>query len=491
MKNLVMNKTFAKPLAAATALALAMSLSPLAAFAQTPGGNDVADTPFTVTGIAEGDTVKAYQVFDADIDASNNLTYTAKVSGLPEAYDTIGEISAQKDGRVVANAIAPAVTATEATYSGVADENGQVTFKLDSGYYLVTVTTTSGNTKLYQTMLVNASPAIDAQGQYAPADLESIAAKSENVPAPTKVIVNGDGPTTKATDQYSVGDTVKFRIDGTIPSYPSDATNVTYILTDTPDKGLSVDKDSFVIKDAKGEVIAPYYYELLVGYYGTYSVRFLDSYVKGHTGQAVTVEYSAVVSSIDKITGKVGNQVTGMFNPNPYDETTVKTEPDKVTDQTYGFTFKKVGKDDQGNTNALAEAEFTIYDADGNVVTYMDPTGGLHEDGKVLSDSNGYVYANGLQAGTYTIKETKVPSGYQKVNDFTIILDESDTSDSPATADVQETNFDITTADVVDPKQGSLPTTGGAGTIALTAGGILLVVGGSVVILRSRRRSQM
>ena len=84
--------------------------------------------------------------------------------------------------------------------------------------------------------------------------------------------------------------------------------------------------------------------------------------------------------------------------------------------------------------------------------------------------------------------ETGVPAGYQKVDPFNISLDETDKGDSPATPNVTEKNFDVNTADVTDPKQGQLPTTGGAGTVAFTAGGILLIAGGAVVVFRSRKR---
>ncbi len=472
---------------AAAALSAGLLLSPMTALAQTVGGNDVADASFTVTGVNQGDTVKAYQVFDADIDASNNLTYTTKVENLPSGYTTAADLVG-KNGRTVADAIAPVVTGTTPTYSGVAGTDGKATFSLDSGLYLVTVTSTSGNTKIYQTMLVNASPQVSATGSYVPADLEDVEAKSEEVTKPTKEIVIGSN-TTKETDQYSVGDTVNFRITGTIPSYPSNATKVTYSLTDVPQVGLSVDQDSFVVKNASGSIVDAANYKLTVSD-GKYTIAFSEDYIKKNAGQTVKVEYSAVVNSVNTTTGKVGNQAYGTFNPNPYEETTADTDPDKTEDQTYGFTFRKVGKNDKDVLSPLAGAEFTIYDANGKAVTYMDASGAQHTDGKVTSDAYGYVYANGLKAGTYTIKETGVPSGFQKVNDFTIALDESDTSDSPATSNVQETNFDVTTTDVEDPKQGVLPSTGGAGTVALTAGGILFVAGGSAALLASRRRNQ-
>ena len=129
-------------------------------------------------------------------------------------------------------------------------------------------------------------------------------------------------------------------------------------------------------------------------------------------------------------------------------------------------------------------------DKEGNPVMYIDAEGEPHTDGKVVSDANGYVYVNGLENGTYIVTETKVPSGFQKIEPFNVTLN-ADTAngDADSTSDVTEVNFN-NAGEKIDPKTGSLPTTGGAGTIALTAGGILLVAGGSIVILRSRRRSQ-
>ena len=186
-------------------------------------------------------------------------------------------------------------------------------------------------------------------------------------------------------------------------------------------------------------------------------------------------------------TGKVGNKAFGTFSPNPYSQGNVNTKPKDPWAQTYGFSFRKLGD----KNAALAGAEFTVTDAGGKPVTYVDASGTTHTNGVVASDSNGYVYVNGLKAGTYKVSETKVPSGYQKIADFTVELSaDSAKSDTLATDGVTETNFNVSTPDKVDPKQGVLPTTGGAGTIALTAGGVLLVVGGGIVVARFRNREQ-
>lgn len=84
----------AKRCGPALALAVAaLSLAPPAALAAPTSPTDVADTTLTVGDLLPGDTVSAYLIADADIDAANNLTYTM-APGLPAAYDTIDEIAA-------------------------------------------------------------------------------------------------------------------------------------------------------------------------------------------------------------------------------------------------------------------------------------------------------------------------------------------------------------------------------------------------------------
>ena len=472
--------------AVAAVLVAGLALSPAVSLAKTAGANDVDDAPITITGINDGDTVKFYQIFDADIDGSNNLTYTTMVDGLPEEYDSAAKVAKETDGRKVADAIAPTVTAGTAKYTAEAAD-GKVTQSLDSGLYLVTVTTTSGTTKIYQTMLIDASPKAGSNGKYAPAVLENKAAKSQDVPAPDKKVVPGDGvgAAGKLTDTYSVGEVAKFQIDATIPSYPSNATHATFSVTDVPEAGLKVDQTSIKVYDGtdlNNPVDSSNYTVVPNG--DSFTVKFNWDYLKTRGSQKVRIEYQAEVVAINVETGKVGNKAYGTFTPNPYEDNEVSTDPADPQIQTYGFVFKKVTP----TGTALPGAEFTINNADGPVA-YIDANGVKHDDGKVVSDANGYVHVNGLAAGTYYLEETGVPAGYQKVDNFEITLDETDNGDSPATPGVNEKNFDVSTADVADPKQGSLPTTGGAGTVAFTAGGILLIAGGAVVVFRSRKRN--
>lgn len=474
---------------AIAALLAGLTLSPAPAMAKT-STTDVADSSFTLTNIAKGDVVSAYQVFDADIDGTNNLTYTSKVTGLPEAYDTIEEMQAERDGRKLADAISARVLASPDTpkQTATAGSDGRATLTLDSGYWLVVVTSNSGVTKVYQTLLVDATPAV-SNGAYVTKTFEPTTPKTLDVPAPDKKIVDAGGSAGQSSNSYGMGDTARFQIGATIPNYPADATHITYSVTDQPDAGLDVDLNSFKVTNGDDTLKEGRDRDYTVKDNGdhTYTVHFTHNYIVAHPGQTVSITYGAKVTAVNMQTGKVGNKAFGTFSPNPYTAGNVNTEPKDPWAQTYGFSFRKLGDKDA----ALAGAQFTVTDAAGKPVTYVDASGTAHTDGVVASDSNGYVYVNGLKAGTYKVSETKVPSGYQKIADFTVELSaDSAKSDTLATDGVTETNFNVSTPDKVDPKQGVLPTTGGAGTIALTAGGVLLVVGGGIVVARFRNREQ-
>lgn len=114
-------------------------------------------------------------------------------------------------------------------------------------------------------------------------------------------------------------------------------------------------------------------------------------------------------------------------------------------------------------------------------------------------DENGFVKFTGLEAGTYTLSETKVPAGYNPLSDieFTISWTAPTGTITPtstctwsvnegsAVEYVAETGtFRIT---VENQKGSTLPETGGIGTqIFYVLGGILLV--GAVVLLITKKR---
>lgn len=469
-------------LAPLLALVLALALAPTAASAAPTSDYDVADSTVTITGLLDGDTVTAYLIADADIDENNNLSYTF-ASGLPEAYDSVEELAAvTSDGssfveRSDMQSAAAAIASSIATGSGVASataDGDTAMLTLGSGYYLVRVTSTSGETRVYQNMVVDVSPVANADGNYDPKDDQELAVKSTGVDV-QKGVGSAYAP---RTDAYQVGDAVPFKVTTAIPNYPKPALYATFAITDTPTAGLSIDTDSITVT---GATTSDY---TISATEAGYTITFNEEFILDNPGQAIEVTYEATLTS-DAFSHDpedvTGNTAKVTFNPNPYSDGTSEPESTTVV-QTYGYVFPKVDADGA----ALAGAIFTLYDSNGNVV--KDENGADITSTSTIVDGVAYVYFEDLKAGSYTAKETTVPAGHLKAPDQTFTLSESAcTDDNPATS-VVENNYLVETEPVVDPDQPSLPVTGGAGTFAVTAGGVILIAGALAVILKLRRR---
>ena len=484
MKNKLASHAFAKPMTAATALALAVSMSPVAAIAAPSSDNDVADSAITITGLQNNDTVSAYQIADIDINADNTLKY-AFATGVPEAYNSVDKLKGitsdgysftqGSDMQNAAAAIANGIVANGATTTATATGT-EATLTLPSGYYLVRVTSTSGTSKVYQNMVVDVTPKAQADGTYASHDAEKIAVKSTEVTV-TKTV---GSDYKEKTDSYQVGDTVPFKITTAIPNYPADSPNATFVIGDVPTAGLSIDVDSIKVDGADAAN-----YTLNASATG-YTIEFKKNFILEHPGQSITVTYNAKVtkdafSTSDSVTG---NTATVTFNPNPY-ATGTATPKDTTAVQTYGYVFDKTGKEGK----ALEGAVFTLCDTSGNPV--FDENGAEITSTSTVVGGKAYVYFSGLKSGDYKAKETTVPAGYAAVKDIEISVSSAEaTGDNPATTDVTENNFKVNTSSVQDPEAPALPVTGGAGTMAVTVAGVAFIGGAAYLIVRSRKRGE-
>ncbi len=492
--------------------ALIAAMSPVAAFAKTSGDGitDVADVNVTVSGLTAGDTATAYQVFDAYIDGNNVLQYKA-AQGLPSGYDTINGLKKPKDGesesdhaKAAADAYSQAFANKTATgvaspvTSTPADTDGKATFTgLDSGYWVVVVTSTSGKTKVYQPTTIDVSPA-EKDGKWdsnTRAALKGNQIKSQPVNVNKGVGEKGvDGNYVEKTDQYSVGESVPFKVTTNVPNYPADSTAATFKITDTPTAGLEIDPKSIKVKvgntlvwedgAAKNDGAAVFNTTPALATNG-YTFDFAPKYVLAHPGETVEITYNAKLTSAafshsaDDVTGNTA-QVT--FNPNPYSKDTAKPE-DKTKVQTYGFVFTKVDKDQK----ALEGAVFTLYDSNGNVVKDEN---GVKTSTSTIVNGNAYVYFEDLGAGTYTAKETTVPAGKTKADDVKFTLSETESTQNNPATDVTENNYSVLETPVVDGNQPLLPVTGEAGTLFITIGGVALIGAACIVVSRSRKRSE-
>ena len=107
----------------------------------------------------------------------------------------------------------------------------------------------------------------------------------------------------------------------------------------------------------------------------------------------------------------------------------------------------------------------------------------------VTSDENGLITIDGLSNGNYTLVETSAPAGYALADpvEFTInSVDEN--KDGIFEGKMYDFTGTAIVDEVVNPAE-ELPTTGGAGTVAFTAAGVVIMAGAAAFIIRSRKNN--
>ena len=104
---------------------------------------------------------------------------------------------------------------------------------------------------------------------------------------------------------------------------------------------------------------------------------------------------------------------------------------------------------------------------------------------ELVTDSKGNIKAEGLDADTYILTETKTLPGYNLLNDtITVVIDESGNETYKLTSTNDAPKDKIT---VVNEAGSQLPTTGGMGTTVLYIAGAVLVLGAGITLVVRRR----
>lgn len=267
-------------------------------------------------------------------------------------------------------------------------------------------------------------------------------------------------------------------------------------------------------------------------------INIRESYSKIKiTYTATANEKIAVVENNGNTTG---NQNTAYldYNNNPYekkaDETlTWQTDYDTATVYTYGIKVDKKSDTKEGGQDVyLPGAEFTLTKKDGATPIHFVYTGGtgttegtyrvatqaeINETGKTTTtltvgnensvNNKGKLTLSGLDVDAYILTETKAPAGYNLLSqpkEFTI-TDAKDNDAAPEAPEEDKNTPDgiidnknagdnnstgYISFDVINTQGFTLPTTGGMGTVLFTAGGVVLMGAGLVllvVFLRRRR----
>ena len=349
--------------------------------------------------------------------------------------------------------------------------------------------------------------------------------------------VNKNGTWQEAAD-YSVGDSINYKIDVTIPE------NIerlkTFTVTDTP-TGLTDKAETVVVKDGDTAIANENNSVYKVKQNGDdgFIVEFVPSAMAAYKGKTLTITYTAVLkdSAVTKTEGNP-NKVKLNYSKNVKQDEKPDTDEDKKTvqDEAVVYTFKihidKIA--DDGKQTPLEGVEFDLYkqvdhgtagaitDAEAKALGLDETKGWVKVNEEALkTNSEGILEVKGLENGTYKLVETKAKDGYNLLKapvdvsldiaykttwtetnhyengvwvkrDVTVKNEKFDAKEG-TNGGKQNGSKDgdgVISTTIINRKGFNLPTTGGFGTLLFSGIGVLLVVAGVGVLLSLKKKNR-
>ena len=455
-----MKKTMKKCLTLLLALAMLLAMAVPAA-AATPY-----DKTITFTGVAKGDTVKAYQLMKYDANYNEYIFHEGFKAFAANFYDSkkqsLEEHLAESTKEHLTALMINYAIMTDSAHGGVsfpqnpveaiADAKNEVKVTLEPGYYLLLVSTTAQNNRTYMPVTVFV--------QVKNGNVRVYAAGSEITDDPTAVFKYEDGPAvnvrvsddSRATTQWKetaggrVGETMDFYMEVSIPAYESEDVAISSLIAKCQLAGLNYVADSMkatTLPKADSDAVEGAIKGTTVGADGNLTVELNYSKIRNAaTGRGLIYLHFKATVAPDAVTKSEASATAKLEYVFSMEAGNTKTTADSTAAvYNYDFTLFKKSNEliDPSNAGSghrpLAGAGFILYadeamntpvsmvkvDATTTTDAYYRPataaeitagTGIVTKMDANMGNDKNTLSIRGLDVGSYYVKETKTPSGY-------------------------------------------------------------------------------
>lgn len=518
-----MKKLVSRFMAVLMAMTMILSMSMTVFAAEAPKGI------LTVNNTVAGKTLDLYQIFTATKNKAGNVAYTLN----PE-YESFFKENVNGASELTGEALSEKAYEYVKTQVGEDGKNGvnfakaMLTWILSntSGVDAThkTVTTATGSTEIanlaygyYVVYPLGATDTSTAPGTGQ--DYTSVASLVSVTDTTVSINMKSNYPTVvkkvndKNADDVNIGDTVTYTLTSKVPDMTGYNSYV-FNFKDTLSAGLTFKEitsvkvgNTTINKVEAGEEANDTYTLTKDGQKITITMNNFLASNANKAGQEIKVTYTATLNK-DAVTGFDANKnsATVEYSDKPGTNNKGESEPSIVDVHTFNFTIFKYYLEGADKTG-LANAEFELYKANGEVagdkVNIKKVTEGEYrvatpeeaaikgfKSDVIVSGTNGRVLVKGLDAGTYYLRETKAPDGYNKLlSDIKVEI--KPVYDNPTgklksyTVDYTY-NGKITNGTAITSKDNSpevpvenktgaqLPSTGSKGALMVTLAGIVL-----------------
>lgn len=556
-------KKMKKIAAFAAATVMAISMASISAYATGNADVDAAAGTYSTVEIKSDHTYTYFKIFEGNFETVDSakvivdpaLSTGVTAGGLKSALSASSEKPADlakamesKTGKDLAALIETNKSDIfgSATGTALADSDN-----LTNGYYYIEETANGKTTPLL--LIVDGSEKVTIHTKLgAPLVEKKVQDNETDEVSQTKSAI-GDNYYTNGSDaavnnkfndtaDYSIGDKVPFEILGTIPENIDEYDHYFYEFTDTLGAGFNKPTDVTVtlIKKADGSTSTLTVIPTVTGEDTTEkTIKFTFNDIKKQgvaAGDIIKIAYKAQLNS-SAVIGKMGNtngvdltySMVTTYDGNGYADTTegkTKKENETTTTTKDGvgvFTYQiDATKVDGASTKTkLAGAKFKLLNKDQDKAATFESgkfTGwatDVESGTEFTTNETGVFKVAGLDEGTYYIKETDAPEGYNMLEEpikiellavtnkdsrYTYVKDDASAAFTSLNAEIDDVaattgdpavnaNYEdgVVPVEIKNNKGSKIPETGGIGTKIFTVAGGTIAVGAGVLLITKKR----